>query len=297
MRNFAYGDSCQTGDDKYVIAQFRSDADLNWVAELRAFLVKDELKYKWFQPERHRVRSNPRLWARVENGVHQAEITILDPLVYRDLALEFYLEQQAIPNVDFDLRTINELSGEYIIHDSPLGFVGSFGRNFLNSLLMDSTRVESTSSFAPAVLKTRAGGRLKDAVVIAARSHAMISPSEMNDLIDDCADGAGHSFLSRLERIQQMARVFDVEHPRSLPILNEFSERLANAAGVPDCMTHAMFRGGLVSEHGSLDHDHIQAADIAAGWAVDLLTLTNGDYRSLARRFAWVGVNGVVIPA
>ena len=297
MRNFAYGDSCQTGDDKYVIAQFRSDADLNWVGELRAFLVKDELKYKWFHPERHRVRSNPKLWPRVEKGVHQAEITIMDPLVYRDLALEFYLEQQAIPNVDFDLRAINELSGEYIIHDSPLGFVGSFDRNFLNSLLLDSTRVRSTSSFTPAVLKTRAGGRLKDAVVIAARSHAMISPSEMNELIDDCTDGAGPSFLSRLKRIQQMSRVFDVEHPRSLPILNEFSERLANVAGVPDSMTLAIFRGGFVSEHGSLDHDHIQAADIAAGWAVDLLTLTNGDYRSLAQRFAWVGVNGVVIPA
>jgi len=52
-----------------------------------------------------------------------------------------------------------------------------------------------------------------------------------------------------------------------------------------------------VSEGKSQDIDHIQAADLAAGWAVDLLTLTNGDYRALAQRFAWVGVNGVIVPA
>jgi hypothetical protein len=57
-----------------------------------------------------------------------------------------------------------------------------------------------------------------------------------------------------------------------------------------------MHRKDGVWETNSRDVDHIQAADLAAGWAVDLLTLTNGDYRSLAQRFAWVGVNGIVIP-
>jgi hypothetical protein len=61
MVNFTYGDSSRTGDDKYVLAQFRSDASLAWVSELRAFLVKDELKYKWFAPERHRVMASVRI--------------------------------------------------------------------------------------------------------------------------------------------------------------------------------------------------------------------------------------------
>jgi hypothetical protein len=60
MANSTYGDSSRTGDDKYVLAQFRSNASLAWVGELRAFLVKGELKYKWFVPERHRVMSQLR---------------------------------------------------------------------------------------------------------------------------------------------------------------------------------------------------------------------------------------------
>jgi hypothetical protein len=48
VANFVYGDSCVSGDDKYVIAQFRQDDPMEWVADLRAFLVQDELKYKSF---------------------------------------------------------------------------------------------------------------------------------------------------------------------------------------------------------------------------------------------------------
>ncbi len=56
-------------------------------------------------------------------------------------------------------------------------------------------------------------------------------------------------------------------------------------------------REKAVFEEASQMTDHMQAADFAAGWAADLLLATNGDYRSLAKRFRWVGVNGVVIPA
>jgi hypothetical protein len=41
--------------------------------------------------------------------------------------------------------------------------------------------------------------------------------------------------------------------------------------------------------------DHIQAADMAAGWAVFVLIFSHGDYVELAKRFAWVGVNEVVV--
>lgn len=33
-----------------------------------------------------------------------------------------------------------------------------------------------------------------------------------------------------------------------------------------------------------------------AGWAVGLLIFSRGEYIELAKRFAWVGVNGVVVP-
>jgi hypothetical protein len=60
----------------------------------------------------------------------------------------------------------------------------------------------------------------------------------------------------------------------------------------------SLLRGAskMVSEVDSRSVDHIQACDMAAGWAVDSLMFNQGNYRELAKRFAWVGVNGVVIP-
>jgi hypothetical protein len=292
MANFTYGDSSRTGDDKYVLAQFRSDASLAWVGELRAFLVRDELKYKWFVPERHRVMSHPELWKRVENGVHQAEITIIDPRSYKDFAVAELLEQQAIPGVDFDIQTINEISGEYIIEWSPVGRIGAFSLDWL----ADNTNFEDAIDFTSSGLKKRAGGKLRDAVVLAARSHAMVTPSELGEILASSFSGGGLDYQTRMKHLTDITRVFDVEHPKSLPILNEFARRLAHAAGVTHSLTGAMNRTARVYESTSNDVDHIQAADIAAGWAVDLLTFTNGDYRTLAQRFVWVGVNGVVIP-
>jgi len=304
MSSFTYGDSCQTGDDKYVIAQFRSDASLDWVADLRAFLMKDELKYKWFNPERHRVMAKADLWKRVQDGVHQAEITILDPRRYAEFAMAEYLEEQAVPGIDFDTRAINEKSGRYLIEGSPLGAVSAFEYDWL----ADNTRyydgyvsgdggVHIGGRFSADSVKQRAGGKLHDAIVVAARSHAMLAPSEMNEIMRSCFGYGGMDYASGMDLIKRMTRVFDVEHPKSIPILNEFSERLAHAVGIPHSVSRAIRRKGIVSEAGSHDIDHIQAADLAAGWAVDLLTLTNGDYRTLAQRFAWVGVNGVLVPS
>ncbi len=52
MPGFAYGDSVKTGDDKYVLAQFRYDAILAWVAELRSFLDLKELKWRDYKNRR-----------------------------------------------------------------------------------------------------------------------------------------------------------------------------------------------------------------------------------------------------
>jgi hypothetical protein len=93
-----------------------------------------------------------------------------------------------------------------------------------------------------------------------------------------------------------MCRIFDVDHPGSVPILNEFADRLAYAARVGNVASLLRGSAKMVSEEESQTRDHIQAADMAAGWAVDLLIFTKGDYVELAKRFAWVGVNGVVIP-
>jgi hypothetical protein len=120
VANFVYGDSCVSGDDKYVIAQFRQDDPIEWVADLRAFLVQDELKYKTFQPKRHWVQSNKWLWRRVQAGIERAEITIVDPSVYEQI-IRFDLEESGAEyGGDFDDRTVNELTSNALIEDSPL---------------------------------------------------------------------------------------------------------------------------------------------------------------------------------
>ena len=73
-----YGDSCQTGDDKYVLAQFRADAKLDWVIDLRKFLQLPELKYKAYAPQKQKVASNSELQRSINKGLAQAEITIID---------------------------------------------------------------------------------------------------------------------------------------------------------------------------------------------------------------------------
>jgi hypothetical protein len=120
MSEFKYGDACQSGDDKYVIAQFRSDASLAWVHDLRSFLNLAELKYKDFHPRRHHVMSNAEMWAAFNKGVQQAEITIVDPRVYRSRLIDTWLDQRAEPGIDFDRQTLNEEVGLFILELSPL---------------------------------------------------------------------------------------------------------------------------------------------------------------------------------
>jgi hypothetical protein len=302
MSTFKYGDACESGDDKYIAAQFRSDASLAWVPDLRSFLNLPELKYRDFHPRRHQLKSNAEMWAKFEKGVQQAEITILDPRVYRQAVLDDWLEQGAEPDVDFDLQMLNDESGEWMIQMSPLGIAD---RTSVDYYFQHAAFDETTGRFSPGAefqdfsapaIKRRAGGRLKDATVLAARSHAMLSPSERREVIAICSHSSSSDYGTRCALLAKMCRVFDVDHPGSVPILNEFAERLTYAARLGNVASLLRGSAKMVSEEKSQTSNHIQAADMAAGWAVDLLIFSNGDYVELAKRFAWVGVNGIVIP-
>ncbi len=127
---FKYGDACESGDDKYVVAQFRSDASLAWVPDLRSFLNLAELKYRDFHPRRNQVMSNAEMWAKFEKGVQQAEITIVDPLYYKQAVLSDWLDQKAEPGIDFDLKMVNDSAGESMLQMSPLGIAESTSIDF-----------------------------------------------------------------------------------------------------------------------------------------------------------------------
>jgi hypothetical protein len=291
VANFVYGDSCVSGDDKYVIAQFRQDTPMEWVAELRAFLVKDELKYKFFQPERHRVMANRRLWQRVRAGIERAEITIVDPFDYEYRVMLDLQECGAEYGFDFDDRAIYELTTDALIDGSPLRVAQIADYDWMEN----SFRDDPQGTFSTDRIRHRVGRKRRDAVVTAARAHAMISPSEKLQLIGLCSRFLMPNMVERTALIKKLGRVFDVEHPKSADLLNEFSVHVTVAA---DLSPSAVWGGSgrVVREENSRSIDHIQGADIAAGWAVDMLMLTGCDFAALARQFSWLSVNGVVIP-
>lgn len=299
---FKYGDACESGDDKYVVAQFRADASLAWVPDLRSFLNLPELKYRDFQPRRHQVMSNAEMWAKFEKGVEQAEITIIDPRIYRQAVIDDWLDQRAEPGADFDLKMVNNESGEWMLRMSPLGIAEATSIDYYyDHLAFDDTTGQFVpgsefQDFSAPTIQKRAGGRLKDATVLAARSHAMLSPSERRQVVAICSRSSSLDYGTRCALLARMCRVFDVDHPGSVPILNEFADRLVHASGVGNVASLLRGSSKMVAEEKSQTIDHIQAADMAAGWAVDLLIYSRGDYKELAKRFAWVGVNGVIIP-
>src|ERR1043166_2020431 len=69
---------------KYVLAQFRSDADFEWVRLLRSFLVTEELKFALVREARPKLKSQRDVWKKIEAGVGQATIIVIDPAMFED---------------------------------------------------------------------------------------------------------------------------------------------------------------------------------------------------------------------
>ncbi len=255
--------------------------------------MKDELKYKDFQPERHRIRSKKELWRRVEAGIRAAEITIVDPVSY-ETAVRYGLEAEGAEfGHDFNDNVVRELAGNAILQDSPLNAAAYSENDFFAD---NSTHFgRPLRRFSASAIKSRVGGKLKHAVLTAARAHAMVSPSEHQELTRMCSGESLASPARTLTIIQRMARVFDIEHPKSVAVLNEFIERIAHASGLRYVFM-APSGEPLVIEANSQSVAHLQGADVAAGWAVDTLMMNHGDLRTLAQHLAWVSSNGVVIP-
>jgi hypothetical protein len=293
-RNFAsvaYGDSCKTGTNAYVLAQFRADANLGWVQDLRSLLDVKELKFKHYDRRRHEVAANRRVFQALHAGIEQAEITIIDRPQYQEYAYFAFIYDGADPKGDFDIDDVNRRAAFKMIWDSPLGKLARF-RNF------DWFLGESNSAPASLIeeVQEEVGGKLNDAVVLAARSHAMLTPSETWELIETISPFGSKSLPHRLNLVLQMRRTFDTEHAKSVPVLNRFVEDAADAIHLPSGLTRLYGHRAPVVEESSHTTTHIQAADFAAGWAADMLISTNRDYRTLARKFCVVIKNGVVIP-
>lgn len=298
-----YSDSTKTGDNKYVLASFRADANLGWVVDLRSFLNLAELKYRDYLPQKQRVASHARIQTHLNKGIAEAELTVIDVTRYVGYAYVDLVNQGAEPLGDFDLSTLHRMAADDMLLDSPF----SLRRDEMHSgFPTDSSLVrqrcfrgalQELPDFDPSEIRRRAGGKLRDVQVLAARAYSMLSPSEYQELrFLACEPRVGFGLRRNIERIKKLAHFFDTEHTKSLPLLNELVGQIAEVSGIPSRLASVLTSKTPVREASSTTSDHIQAADFAAGWASDLLVSTNNDFRALARQVRWVTLNGVNIP-
>lgn len=274
---------------RYVLAQFRIDANLDWVREIRGILVRDELKYAAFARARPRLRENTTLWTRIENGLGQATLVIIDPSQHIEPIREFFRrEGKNIPPVSES--DFLDCCATAVVAETPLAYLP---QELMKSITWRRfAPIASLHDFAPEAIRAKIGGGLKEAVIFAARAHAVFD-------VDSVAQHASTTtgiYRSPLVQVTfaevlSTARVFDKESPTTTAILNDAAEEIARH--LQDSFPEGVILSSqpLVKELDSRDIDHIQAADIAAGWARNLLEI--GDVQGLARRFERVWFNGV----
>jgi hypothetical protein len=288
-----YGDSTTTEGGrlrKYVLAQFRSDAELEWVKALRARLVKDELKYANFRDTRPKLRSEQPLWSQIEAGIGQASIIVIDPQpMEADIREAVKAELRGDSDAALEEHIVTEACASEIVANTPIAYLpfelskavpwGSY--DFIASI----------ERFTPEHIRSRIGGGLRHAQIFAARAHALFDlKASGNDLTT--TDGVFRSPLApvMLAELLATSRSFDEENPATLPVLNEAANEigLALAAEFPNWGQPSATP--MIREVSSRAIDEIQAADIAAGWARDILEVS--EPRSLGSQFERVWVNG-----
>jgi hypothetical protein len=237
-------------------------------------------------------------------GLAEAEITVIDRRPYQATAYLDLRQRGAELGADFDFETINELASDQALRESPFGIAveeetWGFPANRIPLRRESySDRLEELPEFDVSSIREQAGGKLSDVEVVVGRANSMLSPSEFQELrLRACEPHFRQSFREGIDRIKKLAHIFDAEHPKSLPLLNGLAGRLAAASGVPVHVAARLAKNLPIREASSTNSDHIQAADIASGWASDLLLATNNDYRVLAQQVRWLTINGLAVPA
>jgi hypothetical protein len=263
MERTGCGDSSHTADGKYVVASFRADSNLSWVIDLRSFLNLPELKYRDYAPleRKHQVAANPPLYRNMIRGLSQAEVTIIDIESYKWEAYFHYTDRGATFGEDFDLRTIHNSAADETIRDSPLGLQHSESYYPRYDITSDgSWGLQELPQFDPSEVRRRGGNKLKDAVVISARAHSMLSPTEFYELriIVERPYMRG-SLADNMTRISKLGHVFDHEHAKSVPILNELVGTVAEASGIPQHVARMLSRKEPVKEDSSVASDHLRS--------------------------------------
>lgn len=284
-----YGDATRTEGpfQKYILAQFRSDADLEWVRRTRSRLVKAELKFKDFKEHRPSLRKERELWALIEKGVGQASIIVVDPGEYEPIAKETLLKED-IERAGSAEKAIIDACAMEVLGGTPFAYLPMELHRAMDWV---ENKITSLAAFKPADLAEALGRNLKHSVIFAARAHAIFDVGLM-----DRAHKTSDAFISPrfariiLPEVLSTTRYFDSEFPLSVDLLNHAVEVIAAAiedrfpelGDLPD--------KPLVIETDSRGYDELQASDIAAGWAREMLEVT--EPHALGASFERVWLNG-----
>ena len=288
-----FADACRTEGDalgkKYVLAQFRSDADLEWVRQLRSLLVTDELKYTKLRDARPKLRLQRELWKKVEAGVGQATIVVIDARAFELQAKQLIGAGANFVRDDLANKMLIEECATAIIKHTPISYLP---QELARTVPWGTYQpIASLDDFAPENIRKKLGGGLKQTMIFAARAHAIFDlPS-----LDSSTTATWDLFRAPLARVllaELLAteRNFDNEDPKTATLLNQAADEIANALGDQLPIVGTISDKPLVREVDSRGIDEVQAADVAAGWAREVLE-TN-DATTLGARFERVWING-----
>ena len=283
----------------YVLARFPDNANLDWVRALRAKLGRDEVKHADVLVASLAYPGDKRLWADIERGVGEATIYVVDPQIYVVHLLSELFDSRAVLGIDFQWKDVLDQAAVQIIENTPgyeltnqaaaVELANLTHGQFTCGLF--SFPLDGLSLPLPADVLKKLGGKILNAVRFAARAYSIFDDTdELND--DDFI--SLRYFPSLRVRLRQRRissslmtpRIFDEgEDPVSLCVLADSAEQLVGS----------MSNGGSLgrvqlAEADSRQFDALQAADIAAGSARDIID--NHGIRALANRFRHVIVNG-----
>jgi hypothetical protein len=284
-----YGDATRTSGrfQKYILAQFRSDADLEWVTRTRSKLVKAELKFRDIKENRPFLKKDKILWSQIEKGVGQGTVIVIDPGEYEPLAKDTLVKAD-IEKSGSEVNAIIDACTSEVLAGTPIAYLPS---ELFRALNWQATEITTLDRFKPDQLAAALGGSLKHAVIFAARAHAIFDVGLL-DGVKSTSDALRSPRLARviLPELLSTARIFDVEHPVSVDMLNDAVDLIASAveAVYPDLDRTS--DKPLVIETDSRGYNELQASDVAAGWARELLELV--DAQALGARFERVWLNG-----
>jgi len=282
----------------YVLAQFSEHTSFDWVQKVRAKTGKDEIKYTDVLWAKAAWPGNKQLWRSVDRGIHEATIYVVDPGTYVQHVFAELLESGAEYGYDFEARTALDMAAEQIVQDTP-GYQLTNSRAALEFASLTSPFVMPPPGFqsvigqpdlpVPREVLTKLGGGLRNATRFAARAQSFFD-AEVPDIFDvDTFPADAPGLRSRLAEMRMRTalatpRIFDTEDKRSVAVLNETADWMSMTVSGPPAMNP------LIREASSTGTDPIQAADIAAGTARDIID-KNG-VRALAEQFRRIFVNG-----